>query len=144
MEQYRNAVLDILKMFPEYTLSIVPRSQNHMVDSLATAASNFKIPIFSNKNFEIHLKHQPSIPNNLRYWQVLWDEKQVNNFLQSEGEFENCSMDEVYNEDDQVIKVTQVDILQLKDDNIPKGLVPLEDLFDQDDVARKPTLVPTE
>lgn len=32
----------------------------------------------------------------------------------------------------------------MKDTNILKGLVPLEDLFDQDDVARKPTLVPTE
>ena len=53
-------------------------------------------------------------------------------------------MDEVYDKDDQVIEETQVDILQLKDKNILKGLVPLEDLFDQDDVARKPTLVPTE
>ena len=53
-------------------------------------------------------------------------------------------MDEVYDEDDEVIEATQVDILQWKDNNIPKGLVPLEELFDQDDVARKPTLVPTE
>ena len=27
---------------------------------------------------------------------------------------------------------------------IPRGLIPLEELFDQDEVARKPTLVPTE
>lgn len=53
-------------------------------------------------------------------------------------------MDEVYDEDDQVIEAAQVDILQLKDNNIPKGLIPLEDLFDQDDVARKFTLVPME
>lgn len=68
----------------------------------------------------------------------------MNKFLQREGEFENCSTDEVYNEDGQVIEATQFDILQLKDNNILKSLVPLEDLFDQDDVARKPTLVPTE
>ena len=95
MRQYRNDVLDILRMFLEYTLSVVPRSQNLIVDSLAIVARNFKIPIFSNKKFEIHVKHQPSVPDNLRYWQVFWDDKQVNNFLQSEGEFENCSMDEV-------------------------------------------------
>lgn len=32
----------------------------------------------------------------------------------------------------------------MKDNSILKGLVPLEDFFDHDDVARKPTLVPTE
>jgi len=143
MRQYRNVVLDILRMFLEYTLSVVPRSQNLMVDSLATTASNFKIPIFSNRKFEIHVTHRPSVPDNLRYRQVFRDDKQVNNFLQSEGEFENCSMDEVYDKDGQVIEATQVDILQLKNNNIPKGLIPLEDQFDRDDVARKPTLVPT-
>ena len=37
-----------------------------------------------------------------------------------------------------------MDVLQLKDNIIPKGLIPLEELFDQDDVDRKPTLQPTE
>jgi len=37
-----------------------------------------------------------------------------------------------------------MDILQLKDNVIPRGLIPLEELFDQDDVAKKPSLVPTE
>ena len=54
----------------------------------------------------------------------------MNNFLHREGEFENCSKDEVYDKDDQVIEAAQVDILQLKDNNILKGLIPLEDLFD--------------
>lgn len=64
MKQYRNVVLDILGMFLEYTLSVIPRSQNLMAGSLATTASNFKIPIFSNKKFEIHVKHWPFIPDN--------------------------------------------------------------------------------
>lgn len=37
-----------------------------------------------------------------------------------------------------------MEVLQLKDNVISKGLIPLEELFDQDDVARKPTLWPTE
>ena len=37
-----------------------------------------------------------------------------------------------------------MEVLQLKDNFIPKGLIPLEEIFDQDDVARKPSLVPTE
>ena len=37
-----------------------------------------------------------------------------------------------------------MEVLQLKDNIIPRGLIPLKELFDQDDVARKPTLVPTD
>ena len=47
-------------------------------------------------------------------------------------------MDEVYDKDDQVIEADQIDILQLKDNNIPKCRIPLEELFDQDGIARKP------
>jgi hypothetical protein len=32
------------------------------------------------------------------------------------------------------------DIVQLKNNNIPKGLVPLEKLFDNNDVARNPKI----
>ena len=35
-------------------------------------------------------------------------------------------------------------VLQIKDNSIPRGLVPLEEIFDQDDVARNPTMSPTE
>ena len=42
------------------------------------------------------------------------------------------------------VQVNQMEFLQLKDNVIPKGLIPLEELFDQDDVAWKPTLRPTE
>ena len=37
-----------------------------------------------------------------------------------------------------------MDILQLKDNVIPRGLMPLEELFDQDDVAKKKIFAPTE
>ena len=34
------------------------------------------------------------------------------------------------------------DIIQLKNNSIPKGLVPLEDLFDKNDVAKNPKVTP--
>ena len=43
-----------------------------------------------------------------------------------------------------MVRLNQMEVLQLKDNIIPKGLIPLEELFDQDDVARKPSLLPTE
>ena len=39
MRAYRNLVLDLLESFKEYQLSVIPRSQNHIVDSLVVAAS---------------------------------------------------------------------------------------------------------
>ena len=75
MRDYRNSVLDILKKIPKYKLTTVLRSQNIIVDSLATIASNLKIPMNSSNKFEIHIKHRPSVPDNLRYWQVFWDDK---------------------------------------------------------------------
>ena len=89
---YHNSVLDILKKISEYTLSLIPRTQNVIADSLATAASMVKIPIHSNQKYSIHFKHHPVVPNNMIFWQVFWDDKQINSFLQMEGEFNNSQM----------------------------------------------------
>ena len=114
MRAYRNAVLDILKMFHEYTLIAMPRTQNIIVDSLATVTSNLKIPMNSSNKFEIHVKHKPSVPDSLRYWQVFWDDKEINNFLQNEGNFKDAFIDDVCDADDQDIEANQMNVLQLK------------------------------
>ena len=44
MWSYCNVLLDILKTFTEYTLSLIPRYNNFIVDSLATSVNMFKIP----------------------------------------------------------------------------------------------------
>ena len=80
MRAYRNAVFDILKKIPEYTLTVVPRSQNITADLLDMVTSNLKIPMNSSNKFEIHVKHRPSVPDNLRYWQFFWDDKEINSF----------------------------------------------------------------
>jgi len=67
MRAYRNVVLDILKVFSDYTLTCVPRVQNSIADALAKAASNLKIPMNSSNKFEIHVKHRPTVPDNQRH-----------------------------------------------------------------------------
>jgi len=67
MRAYQNAVLDILKLFSDYTLTCVPRIQNSIADALAKAASNLKIPMNSSNKFEIHVKHRPTVSDNQRY-----------------------------------------------------------------------------
>ena len=81
MRSYRNAVLGILETFIEYTLSLIPRDNNVIVDSLATSTNMFKVPMYPNKKYEINVKHCPVFPNNVEYWQAFQDDKKINNFL---------------------------------------------------------------
>jgi len=81
MRAYHNVVLDILKTFTKYTLSLIPRIQNVIADSLATVVSMVNIPIHSNQKYSIHVKHHQTIPDNMRFCEVFWDDKQINNFL---------------------------------------------------------------
>ena len=75
LRAYRNIVIDLLEEFSEYNLSKIPRGQNLIVDALATSAFVFKIPIFPNKKYDIEVKHRPTIPDNIKYWQVFEDKK---------------------------------------------------------------------
>ena len=90
---YRNLVLDLLQSFEEYQLSIIPRSQNHIVDALVVAASVFKIPIYPNIRYQIDVKHRPSTPDNVKYWNIFEDDSHTNKFLTLSYEFENLTID---------------------------------------------------
>ena len=65
-----------------------------IVDTLETFASVFKISIHPKRKYEEEVKHRPSIPNNVRHWQVFEDDKQIERFLQIAREFENTHIDE--------------------------------------------------
>jgi len=122
----------------------VPHVQNSIADAFAKAASSLKIPMNSSNKFEIHVKHHLTVLDNQRYWQVFQDDEEIDDFLQNKGKFKETSIDEENDDGKDEVQINQMDVLQLKDNIIPKGLIPLEELFDQDDIARKPTLQPTE
>ena len=94
MKAYRNMLLDSLEGFIEYQLSIIPRNQNHIVDALAIATSVFEIHIYPNMRYQIEVKYRPSIPNNVKYWQVFEDDSHINRFLILTDEFESLAIDE--------------------------------------------------
>jgi len=121
----------------------MPRVQNRIADALAKVASSLKIPMNSSNKFKIHVKHHPTVPENQRYWQVFQDDEEIDYFMQNKGKFKETSIDEVNDDGKDEVRINQMDVLQLKDNIIPKGLIPLEELFDQDDVAHKPTLQQT-
>ena len=66
MRSYKNLVLELLDEFDEYTISLIPREQNSITDSLASSTTLFKIPIYPNKEYQIQVKHRPSIPDDVK------------------------------------------------------------------------------
>jgi hypothetical protein len=73
--------------------------------------------------------------------------------LQSKNEFECANIDVDSDDEKENVNKTSLeeinkkqedlDILQFKDNIFPRGLVPLEELFGFDDVAKKPKIEPT-
>ena len=59
--------------FTEYKVRVIPKKENQVVDSLATTAGNFKVPIYSKKKYKIEIVNVSSIPDNSRYWKVFED-----------------------------------------------------------------------
>ena len=110
---------------------------------MAVATSPFKIPIHPNRKYEIEVKYKPAVPDNIKYWQVFDDDQQVNRFLTLTKEFESCIIDEEEvanhkNEDPLINNIVDHEIIQLKNNYISKGLVPLWKLFENNDVAKNP------
>jgi hypothetical protein len=161
LRAYRNVVLDFLQCFTEIDLQVIPRGQNILADGLATSTATCKIPFHPNHQYTVEVKCRPTVPDNIRYWQVFGNDEQIDDFLQSKNDFE-CANIDVDSDDDSVNKLDleddsvnkldseeinekdeDSDILQLKNNILPRGLVPLEELFDFNDVAKKPKIEPT-
>jgi hypothetical protein len=93
------------------------------------------------------VKHRPAVPDILKYWQFFEDDKQVERFLTTSGEFEYCFIDDKNVDMEDTIKhslnqIAEKYIIQLITNSIPKGLVPLEELFDDNDVGKSPGVNP--
>jgi hypothetical protein len=101
--------------------------------------------MFPNLKYEIEVRHRPSIPDNTKNWQVFKDDQEIQIFLKTIEEFSNISIDQDNEDDDVEVHAANVlqdnvaghKIIELKTNHLPKGLVPLERLFDHNDVSRK-------
>ena len=158
MRDYKNLTLDIPEGFDEYQIFIIPRSKNEIVDTYAVSTSTFKIPIYPNTRYTIEVKHRPTIPDNVKYQKIFEDDDHIESFLTLSGDYENMVIDEdkegvqieelpAEGSQDDIKLLTHFgdkEIIQLKNNSFPKGLVPLEDLFDHNDVAKTPGIVPSE
>jgi ribonuclease HI len=144
LKAYRDEVWNIIDSFLDFNISYIPRAMNQLVDSLAVSASTFNPPMPAKLNYEIQVKYRPSLPDNVKFWKVFDDDEELVIFLEVIDEFSALHIDHE-NENIEKVKnpklknkIGRHDIIQLPNNQIPRGLVPLDKIFDQNDVPLKP------
>jgi len=124
-------------------IAYIPRSKNQLADSLVVSASLFIPPMPPKIVYEVQMKYRPSLPDNVQHWKVFDEDAKLNRFLQVIDEFSEMQIDqenETLEENPQSQlrnKIGKERIVQLPSNHIPKGLIPLEKLFYQNDVLYK-------
>jgi hypothetical protein len=114
-----------------------------MTDSLAVSTSNFRVTFPPNLKYDVEVKYRPSIPDNVKHWKVFEDDIEIKIFLETVDEFSSLHIDQDHDTkkipQDGVFlnKIADHHIVQFPSNHIPKGLVPLERLFNRNDVAVK-------
>jgi hypothetical protein len=114
-----------------------------VVDSLATSTSNFNVPLPPKLRYEVELKYMPFIPDNVKHWKVFEDDHEIKRFLETVEEFSALHIDQdtvseaKLDDGNFLSKIAERDIVQLSNNHISKGLVPLERIFDRNDVTLK-------
>ena len=132
--------------FMALNISFIPRDHNQTANSLALAATHFKIPKQTQLKYPIEVKYRPYVPNNIRQWRVFEDDLEIKIFLELTWEFSNSLIDQDHDDEvDNTIEysentIVEHKIIELKGNFIPKGLVPLERIFSKDDALLKPTM----
>jgi len=81
------------------------------------------------------------ITDNIKHWEVFEDDLEIKKFLQAVDEFLALHIDQDPDPEGDppseifLNKIVNHQIIQLPSNHIPRGLVPLERLFDKNDVA---------
>jgi len=129
--------------FLSFNIVYIPRNQNEQVDSLVVTISIFKRPMPPKLKYVVEVRYRPSILDNVKHWRVFDEDSEIKRFLEFVDEFSSIHIDqdEYVNEDKQNLSFQNLigghKIMQLPTNHIPKGLVPLERIFDHNDVPTK-------
>jgi ribonuclease HI len=144
LKSYRNEVWDLIdNFFSTFNIPFIPREENTLANSLAVSASLFRIPLPPKIKYGVEIRYRPSIPDNVNHWKVFEDDLEIKKFLQSVDEFFALHIDQDPDPEGDphsevfLNKIVNYHIVQLPNNYIPRGLVPLERLFDGNDVAVK-------
>lgn len=69
------------------------------------ATSTFKPPINPRLRYEVEMKYRPSVPDNIKHWQVFEDDQQIKEFLTMIEDFQGTEIDQ---DGDEVTKNVEV------------------------------------
>jgi ribonuclease HI len=144
LRNYRNEVWDLIdNFFLAFNISFIPRGENTLADSLAVSASLLKFPLPPMVKNDVDIRYRPSVLDNVKHWKVFEDDSELERFLQSVDEFSALHIDQDPDlegdprPEEFLNKIANHQIIQLPSNHIPRGLVPLERLFDGNDVPVK-------
>jgi hypothetical protein len=110
-------------------------------DSLVVSCSNFKIPLPPKPKYVVEVKYRPVVPDNVKHWKVFEDDKEIKRFFETIDEFSALHIDQDSDDDKNMHANKSLNKIavhnQLPRNHIPKKLVPLERMFDNNDVVVK-------
>jgi ribonuclease HI len=93
LRSYKNEVWDLIdSFFSAFNISFIPRGENTLADSLATSASNFRVPLPPKLKYDTEVKYRPSIPDNVKHWKVFEDDLEIKRFLRLLKNFQHCTL----------------------------------------------------
>jgi ribonuclease HI len=147
LKNYRNEVWDLVdNSFLAFKISFIPREENAPADFLAFSASLLEVPALPTVKSDVEIRYRPSLPDNVRHWKVFEDDQDIKKFLQSIDDFSTSHIDEDpdvegdHHPQEFLNKIANHQVTQLPSNHIPKGLIPLERLFDGNDVVVRGTV----
>lgn len=134
LKQYRNVVWDMIESFDAFGIMWKDRTNNKMADLLANVAIKPDDISFAGVS-TIEVQHRPSVPDNVHSWQVFEDDKDILNFLLNKDKYHGQELDcSAWVETvDGMERIFGQNVLQLKTNKVPQGLVVLENVFDNQD-----------
>ncbi|KAH9296132.1 hypothetical protein KI387_039720, partial [Taxus chinensis] len=129
LKNYKNQVWDLIEDLEAFSINSIPRKKNEAADRLAAIGAAFDVvENIKSEKPQPHIKVvvKPAVPDNNTSWQVFENDQQIVNFLQEEAEFSTRNQDKLHQQyGDQVV--------QLRTNKLPKGLITLESIFNLND-----------
>jgi ribonuclease HI len=90
LRNYQQEVHRLIEHFEAFNITMIPRTKNTLVDSLATAASRLSpLEDYEASRFTVELLYKPSVPNNISNWKVFEGDEQIINFLTNQDNFKD-------------------------------------------------------
>jgi ribonuclease HI len=100
LRNYQQEVHKLIEHFEAFNVTVIPRTKNTLVDSLATAASRLSpLQDYEASRFTVELLYKQSMPNNISNWKGFEGDEHIIDFLTNQENFKDLAIDdEVFQE----------------------------------------------